>query len=152
MFDFLQIHSIEDISRPKILSAADALEEEVNSGSENSDNETENRTRLFKKRKTEPKKKEVTKRGPRLLSIVLTDGHIFCKAIEYQSINCLTVNTPIGAKLLISGPLEIYTAVMFLTTSNVKLLGGTIPVDTSSANERTNPPLRTLFRQTSNNL
>ena len=138
-----------------MLSAADALEEEQNSGSEGSENESENNTRLFKKKKTAPKKKEVTKRGPRLLSMVLTDGVIECKAIEYHPIPALTVNTPIGSKVLISGPLDIYTAVMFLTASNIKLLGGSVPLEAESAinrgNDPTNAPLRTLFVQTSSN-
>jgi len=163
----LQINSIEDISRPKVLSAADALENELNSGSDdNSENETENQTKLFKKRKTAPKKKEVTKRGARLLSMMLTDGVTECKAIEYQPIPCLTVNTAIGSKVLISGPLEIHTGIMFLSTCNVKLLGGSVPLSESntvndhgssansgnSANDRTSTPLRTLFEQTSNNM
>lgn len=152
LFD-LKINSIEDISRPKVLSAADALEDEQNSGSdEASGNESENRTKLnFKKRKTEPKKKEVTKRGPRMLSMVLTDGVTECKSVEYNPIPCLSANTPIGTKLLISGPMDVYTAVIFLTASNVKVLGGSIPLDTSAEGgaDRQTDPLRTLFPQTS---
>ena len=83
-----------------------------------------------------------------MLSMVLTDGTTNCKAVEYQSIDCLSVNTPIGTKLLVTGPLDVYTAVMFLTATNVKLLGGSIPLDTNEV-RADGRPLRNLFPQTS---
>ncbi|CAG2103540.1 unnamed protein product [Medioppia subpectinata] len=124
----VQINSIEDISRPQVLTEADALEDEGLSSSDD-DNDNTN-TKLFKRTKAKPKK-EVTKRGPRMLRMVLSDGITECKAIEYKPIECLSESTAIGTKLLLSGPIDIYAAVMLLTVRHVTVLGGSIPLQTT---------------------
>jgi len=126
----VQINSIEDISRPKVLSEADAVDEEVvSSGDEETDN---GNTKLFKRTKAKPKK-EVTKRGPRMLALVVSDGITECKAIEYNPIECLSPSTPIGTKLLLSGPIDIYAAVMLLNARHVTVLGGSIPLESTGS-------------------
>lgn len=93
---------------------------------------------MFKKKKQKAKK-EPKKRGPRMLLMFLTDGSIQCKAIEYQPIHILTAETPVGTKLLISGPVDVHTGVIFLTAKNVTVLGGSIPTSTPVVNGNDQP-------------
>ncbi len=114
------------------MSAADALEDDENASDPNSENSDEENNRNMFKRKKQKVVKEPKKRGPRMLSMSLTDGVIECKAIEYQPIAVLDVNTPIGTKILISGPFDVYAAVIFLTSKHVTVLGGQIQTLTTN--------------------
>ncbi|XP_054164214.1 recQ-mediated genome instability protein 1-like [Oppia nitens] len=130
----VQINSIEDISRPKILSETDALDDDLSS--ENSDEDSENRSStMFKRQKAKPKK-VMTKKGARVLSMILSDGITQCKAIEYKPIDSLSIATPVGSKLLLSGPIDIYSAVMLLNSKHVTVLGGSIPIPDRTTNRR----------------
>jgi len=122
------------------LSAADALDDDENASDGNSDeSDTENNRNMFKRKKLKAEKKP-KKKGPRMLSMVLTDGSIECKAIEYQPIDVLSVDTPVGTKLNISGPFDVHAAVILLTSRHVTVLGGSIPVETQTVNRNNDGP------------
>ncbi|XP_064456646.1 recQ-mediated genome instability protein 1-like [Ornithodoros turicata] len=62
----------------------------------------------------------------RMLKMVLSDGVNKVNAFEYEVIPALNLSLPPGTKLIISGPLECRKKVLFLTSRNVRVLGGCV--------------------------
>ncbi|KAK8790455.1 hypothetical protein WA171_001978 [Blastocystis sp. BT1] len=63
---------------------------------------------------------------PRLLKIRLTDGVSTVSAIEYESIQQLSLNTVPGTKVLITDP-EFYNGSILLRPQHIRILGGVVP-------------------------
>uniref|UniRef100_A0A1B6DJ63 Tudor domain-containing protein 3 n=1 Tax=Clastoptera arizonana TaxID=38151 RepID=A0A1B6DJ63_9HEMI len=76
-----------------------------------------------------PKANEESRAAPRFLKLLLTDGHIVCHAVELESIDNLSINTPPGTKLLLKGK-DIFAefGIVLLNPSCVNILGGRVPV------------------------
>jgi hypothetical protein len=62
---------------------------------------------------------------PRMLCLQLTDGHTKCQAIEYKHMNSLSLDTPPGAKLLLSA-VVVKSGQILLEPSNTTLVEGTV--------------------------
>ncbi|EDV24466.1 uncharacterized protein TRIADDRAFT_56278 [Trichoplax adhaerens] len=63
----------------------------------------------------------------RMLLLTLNDGIRDVEAMEYQPIPELSYKTPIGAKILIIGPVTMRSAMILLDSQNIRLLGGSLP-------------------------
>lgn len=75
-----------------------------------------------------PKSNEDSQAAPRMLKLILTDGHAHCQAIEITSIPALNSNkTPPGTKILLEN-VEIHGGFLLLQQTNCKVLGGKVPV------------------------
>ena len=73
-----------------------------------------------------PKANEESAHAPRLLKLQLTDGHTTCHALELDSIPQLSLSTPPGTKVCISGAIDVHNGFLALTNSNTKVLGGNV--------------------------
>lgn len=73
-----------------------------------------------------PGRAQVKIKSPRMLMMHLSDGYRTIKAIEYQPINCLSADLPLGTKLLLKGPMEIQVEVILLKPQNIQILGGEV--------------------------
>ncbi|KAF2880973.1 hypothetical protein ILUMI_25189 [Ignelater luminosus] len=75
-----------------------------------------------------PKSKEDSQAAPRMLKLILTDGHTSCQAIEISNISSLSrIQTPPGSKLLINNA-RIFSNCILLHPNCCILLGGQVPV------------------------
>ena len=75
---------------------------------------------------TAPKDNEESQAAPQMLKITLTDGHSNCSALEMEKISRLTLDTPPGTKILLSGKVPVNHGFLLLTGSNTKILGGKV--------------------------
>uniref|UniRef100_A0A1B6GAC8 Survival of motor neuron-related-splicing factor 30 n=1 Tax=Cuerna arida TaxID=1464854 RepID=A0A1B6GAC8_9HEMI len=74
-----------------------------------------------------PKANEDSQAAPRMLKIVLTDGHTVCHAIEVETVNVLSLNSPPGTKVLLKGEsLAMSHGLLLLRPSCVQVLGGRV--------------------------
>ncbi|OQR74263.1 recQ-mediated genome instability protein 1-like [Tropilaelaps mercedesae] len=69
-------------------------------------------------------KREPSVRGRRCLLLELSDGRCTIRAIEFDPMECLSIETPRGSKLLIRGPLEVRRSMILLREGHIELLGG----------------------------
>lgn len=82
-------------------------------------------------------------KGKRMLLLTLTDGSTTLKAIEFDPLDELSVDTKPGSKLLLQPPILCRSSIAFLRKRNVHLLGGAAPA-TDSKNSRRNVLRRAL--------
>ncbi|RLW08243.1 hypothetical protein DV515_00003287 [Chloebia gouldiae] len=73
-----------------------------------------------------PKDNEESQAAPRMLRLQMTDGHTNCTAIEYSSMSKISLNTPPGTKIKLSGVVEVRNGFLLLDDSNTAVLGGEV--------------------------
>uniref|UniRef100_A0A8D0G2G8 Tudor domain-containing protein 3 n=1 Tax=Sphenodon punctatus TaxID=8508 RepID=A0A8D0G2G8_SPHPU len=73
-----------------------------------------------------PKDNEESQAAPRMLRLQMTDGHISCTAIEYNHMSKISLNTPPGTKIKLSGIVEVKNGFLLLDDSNTLVLGGEV--------------------------
>ncbi|XP_025890099.1 tudor domain-containing protein 3 isoform X1 [Nothoprocta perdicaria] len=73
-----------------------------------------------------PKDNEESQAAPRMLRLQMTDGHTSCTAIEYTSMSKISLNTPPGTKIKLSGFIEVKNGFLLLDDSNTAVLGGEV--------------------------
>ena len=73
-----------------------------------------------------PKDNEESQAAPRMLRLQMTDGHTSCTAIEYNSMSKISLNTPPGTKIKLSGIIEVRNGFLLLDDSNTAVLGGEV--------------------------
>ncbi|KAI4464865.1 survival of motor neuron-related-splicing factor 30-related [Holotrichia oblita] len=74
-----------------------------------------------------PKSNQDSQAAPRMLKLILTDGHNYCQAIEIGDLPFLNHNkTPPGSKLLIKKAI-VNLGYLFLQENSCVLLGGKVP-------------------------
>ncbi|XP_014677364.1 PREDICTED: tudor domain-containing protein 3-like isoform X2 [Priapulus caudatus] len=74
-----------------------------------------------------PKANEDSNHAPRLLKLVLTDGHTTVHALELLHVSQLSTATPPGTKLCLLGdPIPIAHGHLLLGGATVRVLGGTV--------------------------
>ncbi|KAG8248854.1 tudor domain-containing protein 3 [Homalodisca vitripennis] len=74
-----------------------------------------------------PKANEDSQAAPRMLKIVLTDGHTVCHAIEVETVSVLSLNSPPGTKVLLKGEsLAMSHGLLLLRPGGVQVLGGRV--------------------------
>ncbi|XP_077866957.1 tudor domain-containing protein 3-like [Saccoglossus kowalevskii] len=73
-----------------------------------------------------PKSNEESKTAPRVLKIQLTDGHINCQAIELKHIDRISLSTPPGTKIKLTGTISLQNGFLLLDTENTTVLGGIV--------------------------
>ncbi|OXB54686.1 hypothetical protein ASZ78_012300 [Callipepla squamata] len=73
-----------------------------------------------------PKDNEESQAAPRMLRLQMTDGHTSCTAIEYNNMSKISLNTPPGTKIKLSGIIEVRNGFLLLDDSNTAVLGGEV--------------------------
>ncbi|XP_067419308.1 tudor domain-containing protein 3 isoform X1 [Emydura macquarii macquarii] len=73
-----------------------------------------------------PKDNEESQAAPRMLRLQMTDGHTSCTAIEYNYMSKISLNTPPGTKIKLSGIVEVKNGFLLLDDSNTAVLGGEV--------------------------
>ncbi|XP_053772391.1 tudor domain-containing protein 3 isoform X1 [Desmodus rotundus] len=73
-----------------------------------------------------PKDNEESQAAPRMLRLQMTDGHISCTAVEYSYMSKISLNTPPGTKVKLSGTVDIKNGFLLLNDSNTTVLGGEV--------------------------
>ncbi|XP_025831732.1 tudor domain-containing protein 3-like isoform X2 [Agrilus planipennis] len=74
-----------------------------------------------------PKANQDSQAAPRMLRLILTDGHTTCQAVEIKEIPKLShKNTPPGTKLLVNGA-KVSSGCIILESNNCTVLGGIVP-------------------------
>ncbi|XP_006776821.2 PREDICTED: tudor domain-containing protein 3 [Myotis davidii] len=73
-----------------------------------------------------PKDNEESQAAPRMLRLQMTDGHISCTAVEYSYMSKISLNTPPGTKVKLSGIVDIKNGFLLLNDSNTTILGGEV--------------------------
>ncbi|XP_074844816.1 tudor domain-containing protein 3 isoform X2 [Carettochelys insculpta] len=73
-----------------------------------------------------PKDNEESQAAPRMLRLQMTDGHTSCTAIEYNYMSKISLNTPPGTKIKLSGIVEVKNGFLLLDDSNTVVLGGEV--------------------------
>ncbi|CAO2591723.1 Tudor domain-containing protein 3 [Lemmus lemmus] len=73
-----------------------------------------------------PKDNEESQAAPRMLRLQMTDGHTSCTAVEFSYISKISLNTPPGTKVRLSGIVEVKNGFLLLTDSNTTVLGGEV--------------------------
>ncbi|EPY74475.1 tudor domain-containing protein 3 [Camelus ferus] len=61
-----------------------------------------------------------------MLRLQMTDGHITCTAIEFSHMSKISLNTPPGTKVKLSGVVDIKNGFLLLNDSNTTVLGGEV--------------------------
>ncbi|XP_045143085.1 tudor domain-containing protein 3 isoform X2 [Echinops telfairi] len=61
-----------------------------------------------------------------MLRLQMTDGHISCTAVEFNYMSKISLNTPPGTKIKLSGIIGIQNGFLLLNDSNTTLLGGEV--------------------------
>ncbi|XP_044737325.1 tudor domain-containing protein 3-like [Chrysoperla carnea] len=73
-----------------------------------------------------PKSNESSGAAPRLIKLILSDGHTTCQAIEFGQISNINLTkTPPGTKLLIKNA-QVLGSYVLLADKNVNILGGNV--------------------------
>ncbi|XP_013399608.1 tudor domain-containing protein 3-like, partial [Lingula anatina] len=75
---------------------------------------------------TAPKDNEESNVAPRMLKITFTDGCAMCNGLEVETLKDISLNTPPGTKVKLTGKLTINSGFLQLTNSNIKCLGGRV--------------------------
>ncbi|XP_060247483.1 tudor domain-containing protein 3 isoform X2 [Meriones unguiculatus] len=73
-----------------------------------------------------PKDNEESQAAPRMLRLQMTDGHTSCTAVEFSYISKISLNTPPGTKVKLSGIVDIKNGFLLLSDSNTAVLGGEV--------------------------
>ncbi|KAM9610068.1 tudor domain-containing protein 3 isoform 2-T2 [Trichechus inunguis] len=73
-----------------------------------------------------PKDNEESQAAPRMLRLQMTDGHISCTAVEFNYMSKISLNTPPGTKVKLSGIIDIKNGFLLLNDSNTTVLGGEV--------------------------
>ena len=73
-----------------------------------------------------PKANEESNHAPRLLKLQLTDGHTTCHGLELGLIPQLSLSTPPGTKVCLSGTISVRSGFLSLDSNNTKVLGGKV--------------------------
>uniref|UniRef100_A0ABI7VPT6 Tudor domain-containing protein 3 n=1 Tax=Felis catus TaxID=9685 RepID=A0ABI7VPT6_FELCA len=73
-----------------------------------------------------PKDNEESQAAPRMLRLQMTDGHISCTAVEFSFMSKISLNTPPGTKVKLSGIVDIKNGFLLLNDSNTTVLGGEV--------------------------
>ncbi|XP_021058617.1 tudor domain-containing protein 3 [Mus pahari] len=73
-----------------------------------------------------PKDNEESQAAPRVLRVQMTDGHTSCTAVEFSYISKISLNTPPGTKVKLSGTVDIKNGFLLLSDSNTTVLGGEV--------------------------
>ncbi|XP_073899376.1 tudor domain-containing protein 3 isoform X2 [Castor canadensis] len=73
-----------------------------------------------------PKDNEESQAAPRMLRLQMTDGHISCTAVEFSYLSKISLNTPPGTKIKLSGIVDIKNGFLLLNDSNTTVLGGEV--------------------------
>ncbi|XP_063088767.1 tudor domain-containing protein 3 isoform X2 [Cavia porcellus] len=73
-----------------------------------------------------PKDNEESQAAPRMLRLQMTDGHISCTAVEFSYMSKISLNTPPGTKVKLSGNVDIKNGFLLLNDSNTTVLGGEV--------------------------
>lgn len=73
-----------------------------------------------------PKDNEESQAAPRMLRLQMTDGHISCTAVEFSYMSKISLNTPPGTKVKLSGMVDIRNGFLLLNDSNTTVLGGEV--------------------------
>ncbi|CAM4381150.1 unnamed protein product [Lepidochelys olivacea] len=73
-----------------------------------------------------PKDNEESQAAPRMLRLQMTDGHTSCTAIEYNYMSKISLNTPPGTKIKLSGIVEVKNGFLLLDDRNTVVLGGEV--------------------------
>ncbi|XP_029414424.1 tudor domain-containing protein 3 isoform X2 [Nannospalax galili] len=73
-----------------------------------------------------PKDNEESQAAPRMLRLQMTDGHTSCTAVEFSYISKISLNTPPGTKVKLSGIVDIKNGFLLLNDSNTTVLGGEV--------------------------
>ncbi|XP_019606352.2 tudor domain-containing protein 3 isoform X4 [Rhinolophus sinicus] len=73
-----------------------------------------------------PKDNEESQAAPRMLRLQMTDGHISCTAVEYSYLSKISLNTPPGTKVKLSGIVDVKNGFLLLNDSNTTVLGGEV--------------------------
>nr|XP_006113618.1 tudor domain-containing protein 3 isoform X1 [Pelodiscus sinensis]XP_006113620.1 tudor domain-containing protein 3 isoform X1 [Pelodiscus sinensis]XP_014424226.1 tudor domain-containing protein 3 isoform X1 [Pelodiscus sinensis]XP_025035754.1 tudor domain-containing protein 3 isoform X1 [Pelodiscus sinensis] len=61
-----------------------------------------------------------------MLRLQMTDGHTSCTAIEYNYMSKISLNTPPGTKIKLSGIIEVKNGFLLLDDNNTVVLGGEV--------------------------
>ncbi|XP_012506008.1 PREDICTED: tudor domain-containing protein 3 [Propithecus coquereli] len=61
-----------------------------------------------------------------MLRLQMTDGHISCTAVEFSCMSKISLNTPPGTKVKLSGIVDIKNGFLLLNDSNTTVLGGEV--------------------------
>ncbi|XP_007943760.1 tudor domain-containing protein 3 [Orycteropus afer afer] len=61
-----------------------------------------------------------------MLRLQMTDGHISCTAVEFNYMSKISLNTPPGTKIKLSGIVDIKNGFLLLNDSNTTVLGGEV--------------------------
>ncbi|XP_078603431.1 tudor domain-containing protein 3-like [Branchiostoma floridae x Branchiostoma japonicum] len=64
--------------------------------------------------------------APRMLKVQMTDGHTTCIGLEVAQVQQLSLSTPPGTKVKLTGSIAISNGFLMLEGSNVKVLGGQV--------------------------
>ncbi|XP_035681505.1 tudor domain-containing protein 3-like [Branchiostoma floridae] len=73
-----------------------------------------------------PKANEESGHAPRMLKVQMTDGHTTCIGLEVAQVQQLSLSTPPGTKVKLTGSIAISNGFLMLEGSNVKVLGGQV--------------------------
>ncbi|KAM4859984.1 tudor domain-containing protein 3 isoform 4-T4 [Thomomys bottae] len=73
-----------------------------------------------------PKDHEESQAAPRMLRLQMTDGHTSCTAVEFSYMPKISLNTPPGTKIKLSGIVDIKNGFLLLNDSNTTVLGGEV--------------------------
>ncbi|XP_037655538.1 tudor domain-containing protein 3 isoform X2 [Choloepus didactylus] len=73
-----------------------------------------------------PKDNEESQAAPRMLRLQMTDGHISCTGVEFNYMSKISLNTPPGTKIKLSGIVDIKNGFLLLNDSNTTVLGGEV--------------------------
>ncbi|KAM5287760.1 tudor domain-containing protein 3 [Ctenodactylus gundi] len=73
-----------------------------------------------------PKDNEESQAAPRMLRLQMTDGHINCTAVEFRYLSKISLNTPPGTKVKLSGIVDVKNGFLLLNDSNTTVLGGEV--------------------------
>ncbi|XP_040847250.1 tudor domain-containing protein 3 isoform X2 [Ochotona curzoniae] len=73
-----------------------------------------------------PKDNEESQAAPRMLRLQMTDGHINCTAVEFSYMSKISLNTPPGTKVKLSGIVDVKNGFLLLNDSNTTVLGGEV--------------------------
>ncbi|XP_019380322.1 PREDICTED: tudor domain-containing protein 3 isoform X2 [Gavialis gangeticus] len=61
-----------------------------------------------------------------MLRLQMTDGHTSCTAVEYNYMSKISLNTPPGTKIKLSGIVEVKNGFLLLDDNNIVVLGGEV--------------------------
>lgn len=73
-----------------------------------------------------PKDHEESQGAPRMLRLQMTDGHTTCVGLEFKHLSKISLNTPPGTKVKLTGTIQVKNGILLLDDSNIHVLGGEV--------------------------